>query len=152
MTPKTASASVLPETCGMPQSSRTIVTFCASRSHAAAFLWASTRAHETPRAMKKQVDSHKKAQESQKCLDFISIYCRLTDFPKLLLDHEKRCFRLNGTGITAVSGFGLDPDYSTAGADVQQRRDADSSRALSDLPSPGLDRADVPHELRRGAP
>src|SRR3954447_6009392 len=34
--PNTASASVLPDTCAMPQSSRTMVTFCASRSQRAA--------------------------------------------------------------------------------------------------------------------
>src|SRR5947199_6377276 len=73
MTPKTAAASVLPETCGIPQLSRTIVTCCASCSHAAALFCASSRPHETLNAAKKKMNSHKKAQESQKCLDFISI-------------------------------------------------------------------------------
>src|SRR5437588_3660944 len=110
MMPKTASASVLPETCGMPQSSRTMVTFCASRSHAAAFFWASTCAHETPRAAQIKVNSHNQARELGKSFDFISIYCSLGGFLKLLLDHEKWRFRLNGTGISAVSDFRLDPD------------------------------------------
>src|SRR6185312_13621688 len=35
MPPNTASASLLPYTCAMPQSSRTMVTFCASCSHLA---------------------------------------------------------------------------------------------------------------------
>src|SRR5207237_9361097 len=72
--PKTASASVLPETCGMPQSPRTMVTFCASRSHAAAFFSASTCAHETPRAAQIKVNSHNQARELGKSFDFISIF------------------------------------------------------------------------------
>src|SRR5881296_3610483 len=159
MTPKTASASVLPETCGIPQLSRTIVTFCASCSHAAAFFCASSRPHETFKAAKKKVNSHKKAQESQKCLDFISIrlahpgqYCSLAAVKKLPLDHEIWRACLNSTGFISVSGFRVDRGCRAAGTDVHQGRHAYSSRALPDLSSPRRDCADVPHELPRGAP
>src|SRR5262245_53614014 len=159
MRPKTASASVLPETCGIPQLSRTIETFCASCSHAAAFFCASSRPHETLKAAKNKVNSHKKAQESQKCLDFISIafarpgqYCSLAEGKKLPLDHEIGCACFNSTGFISVSVFRVDRGCAAARTDVQQGRHAHSSRALPDLPSSRRDCADVPNELPRGAP
>src|SRR5262249_19068690 len=156
----------------------TIETFCASCSHAAAFFCASSRPHETLKAAKKKVNSHKEAPESQKCLDFIFIfpsqrrecappirqrnyekqlihpgqYCSLAEVKKLPLDHEISCDCINSTGYISVSVFRVDRGCAAAGTDVHQGRHAYSSRALPDLPSSRRDWADVPHELPRGAP